>query len=72
MKLTTVDGVELIEVNGIMRQGVNLALDIKAMGAMQMAVVLSPAEARQGLKLLNWRVFLFLISLPFRQLSGGR
>jgi hypothetical protein len=56
-----------MEVEKIERKGNNLLIKGKVFGAMPMSAQLSPQEARNGLKLLNWRTLLFLLTLIFRK-----
>ena len=39
----------------------------KLFGTMPLTAKLRPAEARKALGLLNWRMWLFVLSLPFRR-----
>ena len=39
----------------------------KIFGAMPMVAKLTPAEARAALRLIDFRTFLFLLTLPFRR-----
>lgn len=66
MKIKSVDGSELMQVNALERDGDLLVIKGKIMGAMPMTAKLSPAEFRKGFSLLNLRLFLFLLSFPFR------
>ncbi len=67
MKLTSPDGSELMRVESIERDGDRLVIRGKVFGAMPMTARLEPEEARRGLKLLNRRLVLFLLTLPFRR-----
>ncbi len=67
MKLKSADGSELMQVNAIERDGNMLVIKGKIMGAMPMTAKLSPAEFRNGFRLLNIRLFLFLLTFPFRR-----
>ncbi len=67
MKLKSGDGSDLMQVNAVERDGDLLVIKGKIMGAMPMTAKLSPAEFRKGLSLLNWRLFLFLLTFPFRK-----
>ena len=53
-------------VNALERDGNTLIVRGRIFGAMPMTAKLRPAEARAALKLLNFRMILFLISLFFR------
>ncbi len=61
------DGSELMRIDSIERDGNQLLIRGKAFGAMPLAARLRPEEARQGLRLLNARLALFLLTLPFRR-----
>ncbi len=61
------DGSELMRIESIERDGGELLIRGKAFGAMPIAARLRPDEARKGLKLLNARLVLFLLTLPFRR-----
>ena len=67
MKLYGNDGSELMTVSSIERQGSNLVIRGKIMGAMPLSAILRPAEARSALRLLNLKTFLFLLTLPWRR-----
>jgi hypothetical protein len=61
------DGSELMRVESIEREGNRLIIRGKVFGAMPMTARLEPAEARKGLKLLNARLALFLLTFLFRR-----
>jgi hypothetical protein len=54
-------------VSAIERDGNCLVIRGKVFGAMPMTAHLTPAECRAGLKLIDWRLILFILSLPFRR-----
>ena len=56
-----------MNVASIARDGNDLLIKGKVFGAMPMTARLTPDQAREGLKLLNWRVVLFIMTLPFRK-----
>jgi len=66
MKIKSVDGSDLMQVNALERDGDMLVIKGKIMGAMPMTAKLSPAEFRKGFALLNLKLVLFLLSFPFR------
>jgi hypothetical protein len=66
MKFFGADGSEIIMVTALDRDGNNLVIKGKVFGAMPISARLSPAEARKGLKLLNFRLLLFLLTLLLR------
>ena len=67
MKLHSTDGSELMTVSALERNGNSLLIKGKVFGAMPMNARLSPEGARAALKLLTPRLFLFLLTLPFRR-----
>jgi hypothetical protein len=66
MKFVGADGSEIIMVTTLGRDGNNLVIKGKVFGAMPISARLSPAQARKGLKLLNFRLLLFLLTLLLR------
>jgi hypothetical protein len=75
MKLYGADKRELMTVNGIERDGNQLVIKAKVFGTMPMTAVLTPANVREGLKLLRLRGILFLLTMPFRKSAprtGGK
>jgi hypothetical protein len=67
MKIYAADKSELMTVSKIERKGDDLIIKGKVFGTMPMSARLTPAEARAALKLLNFKLILFLITLPFRK-----
>jgi hypothetical protein len=67
MTLYSADKSELMQVNAIERDGSDLLIKGKVFGTMPMTARLTPAEARQGLKLMRIRIVFFLISMLFRR-----
>lgn len=67
MKIFGPDNKEMIAISAIERDGTELVLRGKIFGTMPMSARIRPEEARRGLKLLDWRTLLFLLSLPFRR-----
>ena len=67
MKLFNPDGSELMRVESIERSGNRLVIRGKVLGAMPMSAHLEPEEARRGLKLLNTRLIVFLLTFLFRR-----
>jgi hypothetical protein len=67
MTLYSSDKSELMQINAIERDGSDLLIKGKVFGTMPMTARLTPAEARQGLKLMRIRIFCFLISMLFRR-----
>jgi hypothetical protein len=67
MRIFAPDKSELLQVSALERDGNHLVMKGKVMGALPMTARLSPEEARQGLKLLNFRLVLFLLTFLFRK-----
>ena len=66
MNFVGADGTELIMVTALDRDGNKLVIKGKVFGTMPITARLSPAEARKGLKLLNFRLLVFLLTLLLR------
>ena len=66
MKLYGKDRRELMTVSRIERDGDDLLIKAKVFGTMPMTASLTPADVREGLKLLGWRGMLFVLTMPFR------
>jgi hypothetical protein len=66
MKLFSPDKSELMDVSAIERDGDDLVIKGKVFGSMPMTAKLRPAEARKVFGLLNLRLILFILTLPFR------
>ena len=66
MKLYGPDRRELMTVSRIERDGSRLVIKAKVFGTMPMTASLTPADVREGLKLLGLRGILFLLTMPFR------
>jgi hypothetical protein len=67
MKIYGADGKEMMVVTALEREGSTLVVKGKLFGTMPLTAKLRPAEARKAFGLLNWRLFLFVLSLPFRR-----
>jgi hypothetical protein len=67
MKIYGADGKEMMTVTAIEREGSTLVVKGKLFGTMPLTAKLRPAEARKGFGLLNFRMILFLLTLPFRR-----
>ena len=66
MKLYAQDNSVLMEISAIERQGNQLVLKGKVFGSMPMVAKLRPEEARKGLKLLGFKLIVFLVTFLFR------
>lgn len=67
MKLLTTDQGTLMDVKSLSRDGNNLMIEGRIMGALPVRAVLTPAEARKALRLLNFKTVIFLLTLLFRK-----
>ncbi|HUN77035.1 MAG TPA: hypothetical protein VMU40_21170 [Steroidobacteraceae bacterium] len=67
MKLYSQEGGELMRIESLERQGNQLLVRGKVFGTMPITAALPAREVRSALKLLNWRLALFLVTLPFRR-----
>lgn len=72
MKLYGADKRELMTISRIERDGNQLVIKAKVFGTMPLTATLSPANVREGLKLLRLRGILFLLTMPFRRSSPHR
>lgn len=66
MKLYGQDKSEIMEISKIERKGNNLVLKGKVFGSMPLTAHLRPEEARKGLRLLGFKLGLFLLTFLFR------
>jgi hypothetical protein len=66
LTLFSPDNFKLMEIEALERSGNDLLIRGKVFGAMPIAARLSPAEARKGLKLLNVKLALFLLTFLLR------
>jgi hypothetical protein len=67
MKIYGADGKEMMVVTALERDGSTLVIKGKLFGTMPLTAKLRPAEARKAFGLLDWRLFLFVLTLPFRR-----
>ena len=72
MKLYGPDRRELMTVSRIERDGNRLVIRAKVFGTMPMTATLTPADVREGLRLLRWSGILFLLTMPFRRSTPQR
>jgi hypothetical protein len=64
--LYSADNSKLMEIEKLERSGNDLLIRGKVFGAMPMTARLSPAEARKGLKLVNFKLAWFLLTFLLR------
>lgn len=67
MKLYAPDGSEMMQVSELVVEDGKLLIKGKVFGAMPMTATLRPDQARAGLKLLNLKVALYLLTMLFRR-----
>lgn len=60
MKMFTKDGIEMMDVQSISRDGDNLVMKGKMMGSMYAAIYLRPEDVWQALRLLSFSTFMRL------------
>ena len=66
LTLYSPDNSKLMEVEALERSGKELLIKGKVFGAMPMTARLTAAEARKGLKLLNFKLAWFLLTFLVR------
>ena len=66
LTLYSADNSKLMEVEALERSGNELLIKGKVFGAMPMTARLTPAEARKGLRLVNLKLGLFLLTFLLR------
>jgi hypothetical protein len=67
MKIYGADGKELMTVSSLERDGSTLVIKGKIFGTMPLTARVRPEEARKAFGLLNFRMLLFLLTLPLRR-----
>jgi len=67
MRIFGQDNSELMQINSLEREGSRLLIKGKVFGSMPMTAKLTPQEARNALKLLNFRLTVFLLTFLFRK-----
>jgi hypothetical protein len=66
LTLYSPDNSKLMEIEALERSGNELLIKGKVFGAMPMTARLLPAEARKGLRLVNLKLALFLLTFLLR------
>lgn len=66
MTLYSTDRTPLLQVSRLERDGNDLLIRGKVFGTMPMTARLTPSEARNGLRLVGFRLAIFLLTLLFR------
>lgn len=67
MKILGQDNSELIQISSLETEDSKLVMKGKVFGSMPMTAKLTPQEARNALKLLNFRLVIFLLTFLFRK-----
>jgi hypothetical protein len=67
MKLYGQDNTELMQITSLDAEDGKLVMKGKAFGSMPLTAKLTGTEARNALKLLNFRLVLFLLTFLFRK-----
>jgi hypothetical protein len=67
MKVYGQDNSELMQVTSIESEDGKLLMKGKVFGSMPMTAKVTPQEARNALKLLNFKVVIFLLTFLFRK-----
>jgi hypothetical protein len=67
MKIFGQDNMELMQITSLEREDGKLVMKGKVFGSMPMTAKLTPQEARNGLKLLNLKLAIFLLTFLFRK-----
>jgi hypothetical protein len=67
MKVYGQDNSELMQITSLEREGGKLVMKGKVFGSMPMTAKLTPREGRNALKLLNFRLVIFLLTFLFRK-----
>jgi hypothetical protein len=66
LTLYSPDNSKLMEIEALERSGNELLIKGKVFGAMPMTARLTPAEARKGFRLVNFKLALFLLTFLLR------
>lgn len=67
MKIFGPDNNELIQITSLESEGGKLVMRGKVFGSMPLTAKLTGTEARNALKLVNFKLALFLLTLVFRK-----
>jgi hypothetical protein len=67
MKLYGPDNAELLQITSLAAEDGRLVMRGKVFGSMPLTAKMTGTEARNALKLLNFKTFLFLLTLLFRK-----
>ena len=67
MKILGQDNSELMEIHSLEGEDGKLLIKGKVFGSMPMTAKLTPGEARNALKLVNFKLAIFLLTFLFRK-----
>jgi len=67
MKIFGPDNNELMQITSLEAEGGKLVMKGKVFGSMPLTAKLTPQEARNALKLLNFKLVVFLLTFLFRR-----
>jgi hypothetical protein len=67
VQLKTIDRESLMDVKTLRKEGDNLVIEGRIMGALPIQAVLTPDQARAALKLLDAKTIAFLLTILFRK-----
>jgi len=67
MRVYGQDNSELMQITSLEREGGKLVMRGKVFGSMPMTAKLTPQEGRNALKLLSFKLVLFLLTFLFRK-----
>jgi hypothetical protein len=67
MKIYGPDNNELMQITSLEREGGKLVMKGKVFGSMPLTAKLTGTEARNALKLLNFKLVIFLLTFLFRK-----
>jgi hypothetical protein len=67
MRLFGADNKEMMSVSALQRDGNTLVIKGKIFGTMPMTAKVKPSELRKALKLVDFKLILFLLTLLFRK-----
>lgn len=65
VKIYAEDGDAIVEIYSIKRDGEQLVIDAKVLGAMRMNMTLTPDEIFNGMKMMSQELILYVLLLPY-------
>lgn len=70
MKMYNKEGITMVDVKRVEKDGDNLAMVCKLMGAYSMKIYLTPKELRQALQLVDWDLIRYLPEMLIKDTRG--